>query len=46
MCGRKMLFNREEDYLRYRYSAFVTTSNLSDELVWMTYSKNKNITLS
>jgi hypothetical protein len=38
-CGGKTLFSHEDDYLRYRYSAFVTTSDLSDELVWMTYKQ-------
>ena len=36
-CGGKTLFSHEDDYLRYRYSAYVTTSDLSDELIWMTY---------
>ncbi|MEI7526820.1 MAG: transposase [Mariniphaga sp.] len=36
-CGGKTLFSHEDDYLRYRYSAYVTTSDLSDELVWVTY---------
>lgn len=38
-CVGKTLFSHEDDYLRYRYSAFVTTSDLSDELVWMTYKQ-------
>ena len=38
-CGGKTLFSHEDDYLRYRFSAFVTTSDLSDELVWMTYKQ-------
>jgi hypothetical protein len=38
-CGRKTLFSHEDDYLRYCYSAFVITSDLSDELVWMTYKQ-------
>lgn len=36
-CGGKTLFSHQDDYLRYRYSAFVTTSEYSDELVWLTY---------
>lgn len=36
-CSGKTLFSHEDDYLRYRYSAYVTTSNLSDELIWVTY---------
>lgn len=36
-CGGKTLFSHEDDYLRYRYSAYVTTSDLSDKLVWVTY---------
>ncbi len=36
-CGGKTLFSQQDDYLRYRYSAFVTTSEYSDELVWLTY---------
>ena len=36
-CGGKTLFSHEDDYLRYRYSAYVTTSELSDELIWVTY---------
>ena len=36
-CGGKTLFTHEDDYLRYRYSAYVTTSELSDELIWVTY---------
>ena len=35
--GGKTLFRHEDDYLRYRYCAYVTTSELSDELVWVTY---------
>lgn len=35
--GGKTLFSQQDDYLRYRYSAFVTTSSLSDELVWIAY---------
>jgi hypothetical protein len=27
-CGGKTLFSHEDDYLRYRYSAFVTTRDL------------------
>jgi len=33
----KTLFSQQDDYLRYRYSAYVTNSKLSDELVWVTY---------
>lgn len=36
-CGGKTLFSQQDDYLRYRYSAFVTTSEYSDQLVWLTY---------
>ena len=36
-CSGKTLFSHHDDYLRYRYSAYVTVSNLSDELVWVTY---------
>ena len=36
-CGGKTLFGHEDDHLRYRYSAYVTTSDLSYELVWVTY---------
>jgi len=36
-CGGKTLFSHEDDYLRYRYSAYVTNSDLSDELIWVTY---------
>jgi hypothetical protein len=35
--GGKTLFAHQDDYLRYRYSAFVTNSKLSDELVWINY---------
>jgi len=35
----KTLFSEQDDYLRYRYSALVTTSNYSDELVWKTYNQ-------
>jgi hypothetical protein len=36
-CGGKTLFSHEDDYLRYRYSAYVTNCDLSDELIWVTY---------
>jgi len=36
-CGGKTLFRHQDDYLRYRYSAYVTNCDLSDELVWVTY---------
>jgi hypothetical protein len=36
-CTGKTLFRHEDDYLRYRYSAYVTNSDLSDELIWVTY---------
>jgi len=36
-CGGKTLFTHEDDYLRYRYSAYVTTSDLSNELIWVAY---------
>lgn len=35
--GGKSLFSAQDDYLRYRYSAFATDTALSDELVWVTY---------
>lgn len=35
--GGKTLFQSEDDYARYRYSAFVTNTELSSELVWNTY---------
>lgn len=35
----KTLFSEQDDYLRYRYSALVTTSTYSDELVWRTYNQ-------
>lgn len=35
--GGKTLFSHQDDYLRYRYSAFVTNSKLSDNLVWEIY---------
>ena len=35
--GGKTLFRSEDDYARFRYSAFVTNSKLSSELVWHTY---------
>lgn len=38
-CGGKTLFKEQDDYLRYRYSALVTTSDYSDELVWKTYNQ-------
>lgn len=37
--GGKTLFSQQDDYLRYRYSAFVTTSKYSDEIVWKTYNQ-------
>jgi hypothetical protein len=36
-CGGKTLFSHQDDFLRYKYSAFVTTSDLSCELVWVNY---------
>jgi hypothetical protein len=36
-CGGKTLFSHEDDYLRYRYSVYVTNSELSDDLIWVTY---------
>lgn len=41
-CGGKTLFSHADDYLLYRYSAFVTTSDLSDELLWLT-NKHKAV---
>jgi hypothetical protein len=38
-CGGKTLFSHEDNYLRYRYSPFVSTSDLSDEFVLMTYKQ-------
>jgi hypothetical protein len=35
--GGKTLFSTQDDYLKYRYSAFVADTELSDELVWVTY---------
>jgi len=35
--GGKTLFSIQDDYLKYRYSAYVADTNLSDELVWVTY---------
>ena len=40
-CGGKTLFSQQDDYLRYRYSAFVTTSEYSDQLVWLTYDHDR-----
>jgi len=36
-CTGKTLFRQQDDYLRYRYSAYVTNTDLSDELVWVIY---------
>lgn len=38
-CKGKTLFSEQDDYLRYRYKALVTTTTLSDELVWKTYNQ-------
>lgn len=35
--GGRTLFAAQDDYLKYRYSAYVTRSDLSEQLVWMTY---------
>lgn len=35
--GGKTLFSHQDDYLRYRYSAFATNCKLSDDLVWEIY---------
>jgi hypothetical protein len=35
--GGKTLFQHQDDYLRYRYSAFVTNSEMSAEIIWHTY---------
>lgn len=35
--GGKTLFATEDDYAKYRYSAFVTNTKLSSEIVWHTY---------
>jgi len=37
--GGKTLFSQQDDYLRYRYSAFVTTCTYSDEIIWKTYNQ-------
>ncbi len=38
-CKGKTLFSEQDDYLRYRYKALVSTTTLSDELVWKTYNQ-------
>jgi Transposase DDE domain group 1 len=38
-CAGKTLFSTEDDYARYRYSAFVTNSSNSAELIWLNYKQ-------
>lgn len=35
--GGKTLFSAQDDYLKYRYSAYVADTDISDELVWVNY---------
>jgi len=35
--GGRTLFYEQDDYHRYKYSAFVTNTDLSDDIVWSIY---------
>jgi hypothetical protein len=41
-CGGRTLFREDDDYFRYKYSAYVTNVECSEELVWLQYKQRAN----